>query len=234
MSLDWSEDEKLELIIDFFKEHPTGLGKRETWRLLEGILSRNTIDDKIDILVKRGWMHIEPDDESWRQGQPRRYFLTEAYDLYKEFLERIKSESEKYIYVLNKYLESSKEFDKKFQVLTVYFEKSYSLPRLLSSISTWNLGWKDDMEVMSEILSLWYRSFREASKIIYKIMSRNIDKVNRDTREIRKSSEKSHSIVVDVLDKLDTEYLNLYRKPEQKLNKLYQDIRVNNEDERKA
>jgi len=234
MSLDWSEDEKLELIIDLFKEHPTGLGKRETWRFLKGKLSKNTIDDKIDFLLRRGWMHVEPDDENWRQGQPRRYILKETYDLYKAFLERIKIETEKYVNVLNKYLASSKEFDKSFQALTVYIEKSYSLPRLLDAVSTWNSGWKDDMEVMSEILSLWYRSFREVNKIIDKIVSRNIDKANRDTRELRKSIEKRHSIEVDIFDKFDTEYLNFYRKPEQKLNTLYQSIKVNNEDEKKA
>ena len=234
MSLDWREDEKLELIIDLFKEHPTGLGKRETWRFLEGILPSNTIDDKIDFLLKRGWMHVEPNDESWRRGQSRRYILTEAYDLYKDFLERIESETEKYIYVLNKYLESSSEFDIIFQALILYIEKSYCLHRLLDAISTWDSGWKNDMEVMSDILRLWYHSFREVSEISNKIVSRNIDKLNRDTREFRKFIEKSREIEVELLDKFDTECLNFYRKPEQKLNTLYQDIEVNNDDNKKS
>jgi DNA-dependent RNA polymerase auxiliary subunit epsilon len=234
MSLDWSKDEKLELIIDLFKEHPTGLGKRQTWRLLEEILPRNTIDDKIDFLVKRGWMHVEPDDKSWRRGQARRYILTEAYNLYNEFLEQIKRESEKFMNVLNKYLESSKEFDKSFYDLTIYFDKIYSLPRLLKVISTWDSGWIDDKEAMSEILSLWYSSFRELIEIYDRIVSNNIDKINRDMRELRKSIENNHETEIEFFDKLDTEYLNFYKEPEQKLNTLYQDVKVSNDNNKKS
>ena len=149
-------------------------------------------------------------------------------------MEHLESETEKYIYVLNKYLESSREFDIIFQALIVYIEKSYCLHRLLDAISTWDSGWKNDMEVMSDILRLWYHSFREVSEISNKIVSRNIDKLNRDTREFRKSIEKGHSIEVDIFDKFDTECLNFYRKPEQKLNTLYQDIEVNNDDNKKS
>ena len=78
MSLSVLDEEQLNIITDFFNEHPSGLGKREIWRSLQGQVSRNTIDKIIAYLIKTGSMRVEPDEDSRRQGQKGRYILIES------------------------------------------------------------------------------------------------------------------------------------------------------------
>lgn len=233
MSLSVLDEEQLNLITDFFNEHPSGLGKREIWRSLKGQISRNTIDKIIAYLIKTGSMRVEPNEDSRRQGQKGRYILIESNDFYKEFLEKIGSETKKYVFILDTYVESSIETEPNINALIKYTQKVYTLYHLMEVLDSWNVDWKNDMEVMREILDLWYLSYRKVNRIIGKIVLKNLDTINRNLREQRKNIEKNHPGEVFQLDKFEA-FLNFYRKPEQKLDALYQDIEVNNDDDKKS
>jgi len=231
MSLDEIDNEKMQEVLHLLEKHPEGLGKNEVKRSLDGVVSPNTVDDKIDFLLDNGFMMVVPDDENYRRGMRRKYVLLDSIDLYLEFLNKIVTETQKYIIPLKKYVENTKEINMDFLKMIVYpVNPAYRLPHLLSVISSWNHDWLNNSRLMKEILFVWFQSFKEIYSILGPVgIMPNIDKVNQTQREERKSIEAviDNKIAdgVDLFDKMDENFLNFYRDPKQKLDTIYQDIK---------
>jgi hypothetical protein len=231
MSLTSYDDEDIDLIVNLFKAFPEGLGKREVWRYLEGRVSRNTIDKKMKVLIESGFIKVEPDEENYRQGQSKNYVLKESFELYLEFLNKILSETGKFIIILSNYLESSDNVNSNLiRMLEGVVGTAYRLPHFLDVIHSWSSGWLNNEKLMKDLLFLWYVSYREVNSIIDRFVKENIEKVNQTQREERKNVENviDNKIIdgVDLFDKMDENFLNFYRDPKQKLDTLYQDIKL--------
>jgi len=63
------------IVLELLMKYPDGLGLNEMAKMLEGVMSRNTLRDVLDRLVKKGLVVVP---ENWRQGQKKIYRAAEV------------------------------------------------------------------------------------------------------------------------------------------------------------
>lgn len=225
-------DDYGQMVIELLKDHPTGLGQNEMERLLEGKISKNTLKIRLNKLEKLNF--IKNTVENWRQGKSKNYIFSEAFNKYEELIEKIIYETEEFIDELSKYDNLSNPIKlKNFKRLCNKIRLFYSISNVMDVVGSWNFAWTSDSESMAKILLLLYVSFNRVNSVSSIIVINNLDILNKDIREIVRQLEKKYPDKMDYLDYEDLKYLNIFNIQTQQLDKLYQDIIINNESEKK-